>query len=114
MTSYIVTEVEGADAGCYTGDFYTDFTITLLDQYGNPINATSNTNFIITYNYNDVQDVGGGYFPDSTINLAVTTGNSSATQRFYTKQYVYCNYSSLCNGTCYNESTGMYVSYSPI
>jgi hypothetical protein len=114
LTSYIVTEVEGADAGCYTGDFYTDFTITLLDQYGNPINATSNTNFIITYNYDDVQDVGGGNFPDSTINLAVTTGNSSATQRFYTKQYVYCNYSSLCNGTCYNESTGMYVSYSPI
>jgi len=114
LTSYSVTEVGGADAGCYTGDFYTDFTITLLDQYGNPINATSNQNFIITYNYNDVQDVGGGYFPDSTINLAVTTGNSSATQRFYTKQYVYCNYSSLCNGSCYNESTGMYVSYSPI
>jgi len=114
LTSYKVTEVGGADAGCYTGDFYTDFTITLLDQYGNSINATSNQNFIITYNYNDVQDVGGGYFPDSTINLAVTTGNFSATQRFYTKQYQYCNYSSVCNGSCYSESTGMYVSYSPI
>lgn len=109
-TSYTTSTTTGAEAGCYTGDFYTDFTVTLLDQYGAPINATSNQDFTITYDYNDVQDVGGGYYPGSTIILTVTTGNSSGTLRFYTKQYVNCNYSSLCDGSCYNESTGMTAS----
>jgi hypothetical protein len=109
-TSFTTSTTTGAEAGCYTGDFYTDFTVTLRDQYGAPINATSNTNFIITYDYNDVQDFGGGYFPGSAITLTVTTGNSSGTLRFYDRQYVNCNFSSLCDGSCYNESTGMTAS----
>jgi len=115
LTSYSTGTSSGAEAGCYTGDNYTDFTVTLLDQFNNPIAAPSNQNFTITYDYNDVQDAyGAGYVPGSIIILTVTTGNSSGTLRFYSRQYVNCNFSSLCDGSCYNESTGMYVSSSPI
>lgn len=119
-TSYSSSQVAGAQASTCGNptspagsDNYVDFTITLLDQFSSPINAISSQDFTITYDYNDVQDVGGGSYPGSTIILTVNGGSSSGTLRFYTKQYVNCNFSSLCDGSCYNESTQMVVSSGP-
>jgi hypothetical protein len=112
-TSYSVTEVEGAQAGCYTGDFFTDFTITLLDQFGNPISLGYDVDFEVKFLLNDVQDDGGGYYPDTITNVRIFAGFPNGTRRFYDKEYLYCNVSSLCDGSCYSESTGMYVFSGP-
>jgi|688.fasta_scaffold01113_12 hypothetical protein len=113
-TSYSSSLSTGAEAGCYAGDFYTDFTITLLDQFGNPISLGYDVDFGIKFLLNDVQDVGGGYYPDTITNVRIFAGFPTGYRRFYDKRYLNCNFSSLCDGSCYEESTGMYIFEGPI
>ncbi len=84
-------------------------TVTLKDQYGNSINATSNITFTLSYDFNDVQDYGGLSGSD-TRELIVYSGNSTGQVSFTTIQYVNCNFSSACDGTCYYTETNVQYS----
>ena len=84
-------------------------TVTLKDQYGNSINATSNITFIFSYDFNDVQDYGGSS-GSNTRELIVYSGNSSGQISFTTLYHAYCNYSSACDGTCYQTETNVQYS----
>jgi hypothetical protein len=95
------------------GDTSTLYTISLQDQNGNPYVTPTNLTFQFTYDYNDVQDYGGSS-GTGTRDLIVYAGHSSGQIIFYTKQYQYCNYATVCDGSCYITETGEYVSYSPI
>ena len=85
----------------------------MLDQFGNPISLGYDVDFEVKFLLNDVQDVGGGYYPDTITNVRIFAGFPNGTRRFYDKEYLYCNFSSLCDGSCYSESTGMYVFSGP-
>jgi len=92
-------------------DEYTVYTATLRDQYGNPfVNNTGHTITItFSYDYDDVQDIGGSS-GTAYADLEIYNGNSSGAYTFYTLTHQYCNYSSVCNGSCY--STQYNITYS--
>ena len=81
-----------------------DITATLKDQYGNTfVNNTGGTITItLSYDYDDVQDYGGSS-GSGFADIVIYNGQSSGTFTFYKKQYQYCNYSSMCDGTCYTQ-----------
>ena len=95
------------------GDITTLYTISLQDQNGNPYVTPTNLTFQFTYNYDDVQDYGGSSGV-GTRDLVVYAGHSSGQMGFLTKNYQYCNYATVCDGTCYITEHDEYVSYSPI
>ena len=103
------------NASCYYSgtDDTLVVTISLKDQYGSPINATSNMTFSFSYDYDDVQDVGGGT-GTGTQDLIVYSGNSFGQTTFYPKTYQYCNYSSVCNGSCYYTQYNITLTSAPI
>lgn len=83
-------------------DTYEVFTATLKDQYGNPIaNPGGTITITLSYDYNDVQDIGGST-GTAYADILIYNGQSSGAYTFYTYTHQYCNYSSLCDGTCYS------------
>lgn len=85
------------------------YTVTLRDQYGNPIAATSNIEFVFSYDYAGIYDVGNDSGTATQI-LTVYAGSSTGSTTFYTKTYEYCPYSGSCDGSCYSEQTNIFIS----
>jgi hypothetical protein len=79
------------------------YTIQLFDSSGNTIVADQNYTFTFTYDSLDQQDVGGGTVFGMTQDLTITTGNSSGATQFVMINYVNCNFSSACDGSCYQQ-----------
>jgi hypothetical protein len=82
------------------------YTITLKDQYGNPFNATSNLTFTFSYDYVDNNDYGGST-GSNTRDITILSGHNSGSTTFNTLTYYYCNYSSMCDGTCYGTESNI-------
>lgn len=89
------------------GDTTETLTVTLRDQYGNPIaNPGGTITVTFSYDYNDVQDVGsssGTAYAD----VLIYNGQSSGAFTFYTYTHQYCNYSGVCDGSCYQTQTNI-------
>lgn len=84
----------------YTDSFET-WKITLLDQFGNTFNATTNEVFNINYYYQYNDDINtSAEYVDTTI--TVTVGQSEGFGYFATNQTFACTYSSEC-GPCTSQ-----------
>jgi hypothetical protein len=88
------------------------WTITLKDQYGNPYTASSTLTVTVQYDWNDVQDYGGGS-GTSTQDILIYAGNSSGATTFYPMTHQYCNYSSVCDGSCYDQQYNFTIISTP-
>jgi len=91
------------------------YTITLRDQFGNPINATTDLTFTWSYEYANYEDY---YYCESFgtayRDAVVYAGTSSTTITFYTRINNYCCYGSYCDGTCYSTEYFENIISSPI
>jgi hypothetical protein len=107
---FIKTIVAGGEPGCgSTSNYYEDWTFSIQDLANCTIdrNAPVDLKFYIRYNYYEKQDTGEIGPIEQNIIVTVPAGQHSVTQRFYTLYNEFCNFSSLCNGTCYSQITGI-------
>jgi len=79
------------------------YTVTLKDQYGNPIAAPYTITFEFSYDFANIEDnplcesSGTAY---ATLN--VNSGNTSGQYTFYTLSHANCCQSGICDGSCYS------------
>ena len=107
---YSASIVEGGNAGCgLTSDFYQDWTFEIQD-YSNctiPKNAPSPITFVMKYDYTLVQDVGSEGPTEETLVLIIPSGSHEISYRFDTLNHQFCNFSGLCDGSCYSTITNI-------
>jgi hypothetical protein len=89
------------------------YTISLFDIDGNSTVADQLYTFTFLYDSNDVQDYGGGYQTGLSQDVVITSGNHSGSTSFTMKNYVSCNYSNNCDGSCYQEILNLSLTYVP-
>ena len=96
----------------YTDTFET-ITITIKDQYGNPINVGSNLTFTYQYDYayNYDYDSGSGTSTGNTV--TVTTGHSTAVVYLNTYINQRCLPSDMCGG-CYDAQNNFAITDAPL
>lgn len=104
LTCFVISSNTTYPDGCGGfSDEVTVYTVTLKDQYGNPIAAPYNISFEFSYDFANIEDnpicesSGTAY-----VTLTVNSGNSSGQYTFYTFSHSYCCQSGICNGSCYS------------
>jgi hypothetical protein len=105
-TESIETTYQQGCSGSYF-DTVETHTVTLKHTDGSPYNAPSDITFTYTYDYLDVQDVGGSGPTTNTYELIITAGTNQGVVVFYPIRFVNCNYSSACDGSCYSTETNI-------
>jgi len=114
LSCYTVGIVPGSEAGCGdTNNNYENWTITTYDQFGNLYNVPSNSTFDISFTYFEQNDTGNTGPETQTTPITITTGNNTTTQKIYTYYNLNCNFSSLCDGSCFYTRTSLSVSSTP-
>ena len=104
LTCYTISSSTTYLDGCNESvDLQELYTVTLRDQFGNPIAAPYTITFEFSYDYGNAEDnpicenSGIGY-----ATLHVYAGNSSGQYTFNTYTNQYCCESGICNGSCYS------------
>jgi hypothetical protein len=82
-------------------------TITLKHLDGSPYNAPIDITFTYTYDYTDIQDFGSSGPDTITYELTIAAGTNQNNVVFFPIRYVNCNYSSVCDGSCYSTETNI-------
>ena len=102
--------VTGSEAGCgFTSDNYETWKFEVQD-YANcaiPRNAPVDLVFLLKYDYTDVQDTGTTGPTETDLVLTIPSGSHSVTYTFNTLLHANCNYSGLCDGSCYSTITNI-------
>jgi hypothetical protein len=107
--NYNTTNLDGCNG---TVDVQETITISLFDQYGNPFVTPVTVYFDFTNDWNDYQDTGNDS-GTSSFQLQINPGNSTGQYQYYSFFNEVCNYSSLCNGSCYHTITNVTLVNTP-
>jgi hypothetical protein len=104
LTCFTISSNTSFPDGCNgTSNEQQVYTVTLKDQYGNPIAAPYNMTFEFSYDFGNVEDnplcESSG---TSTATLNVYSGNTFGQYTFYTFNNINCCQSGICNGSCYS------------
>jgi len=104
---YEISSVTTYPDGCNgTVDVQETITISLFDQYGNPFVTPVTVYFGFTNDWNEYQDTGDSS-GTATFQLQINPGNSTGQYQYYSFINETCNFSTLCNGTCYATITNV-------
>lgn len=114
LSCYTLSIAPGSEAGCGdTNNNYENWTITTYDQFGNLYNVPSNSTFDISFTYFEQNDTGNTGPETQTVPITITAGNNTKTDKIYTYYNLNCNFSSLCDGSCFYTRTSLSVSSTP-
>lgn len=109
--------VTGSNAGCgFTSDNYQTWKYE-VQSYANcdiPRNAPVDLTFWLKYDYTDVQDTGTTGPTETDLFLTIPSGSHSVSYTFNTLLHQNCNFSSLCDGSCYSTITNIRLYNSPL
>jgi hypothetical protein len=100
--------------GCGNPQSAENWTITLLDQFGNYYTTPTNQIFTVAYDYvwqSDIPPYYESYI--QTSNIVVLAGNYQGFAQFISYYVEACPYSSSCSGECYNSISNVNLINTP-